>query len=170
MSYEIFPCKTHNIASTRPNMTTNWTWEAFTKVVFIADPLDCIILRGFCCCGHPLYVQSILTYLIFSIQSAYRAQEVFCFLSYLNPFKPPSSPFWSSNFKNPVKALFSPVCMIKDRGKGFYNSKSIELYITVWKLDTPTHTLTHTKPFSNLSPWSWVGLLCPAETDESFSS
>lgn len=50
-------------------------------------------------------------------------------------------------------SLLSLVCVIKDRGKGFYNGKSIELYITIWKL----YTQRHTKPFSNLRRWSWVG-------------
>lgn len=42
--------------------------------------------------------------------------------------------------------------MIKDQGKGFYNSKSIEVYITIWKLNTRTQS-----PSLICAHWSWVG-------------
>lgn len=56
--------------------------------------------------------------------------------------------------------VFSPICVIKDKGKAFLTVKPLN-YTS--QIENPTHTetyslsLTHTKPFSNLSPWSWVG-------------
>lgn len=85
-------------------------------------------------------------------------QDIFfnCFVFYL-PEKlskpPPLVPPGQKNLENPVWVLLSLVSVIKDQGKGFYNSKSIELYITIWKLNARTHT----KLSSNLRRWSWVG-------------
>lgn len=52
-------------------------------------------------------------------------------------------------WKTPVGVSLSMVCVIRDQGSGFYGSKSIELYITIWN--------THTETSSNLWRWSWVG-------------